>query len=71
MTPVVQNEQRRIKDFLTFNGHRGDVINSLVDTGISIQIGSELNSHGLTPWNDTQPTVFAWIIYRSVEGHML
>ena len=49
MAPVVQNKQCRVEYFLTFYGHRCNVIHRLINACIGIKIGSKLYANAFTP----------------------
>ena len=67
VSPVVQNEQAAIDNSLTGSGHVRDVIYRTVNAGISIQVTTELDSDGLTPFDD----VVAFEVLGAVEAHVL
>ena len=65
--PVFQNQQTRVERRGTLGGNVADAINGLVDTGISIQIATELNTQRTGEFDDT----VALEVFRTVEGHVL
>ena len=71
MTPVVQDEQTRVDNTLTFQGDCRDVIDRLFHTSIGIQVGTELHANGLTPGNNAQAFALAREILRTVKRHVL
>ena len=65
--PVFQNQQTRVERRGTLGGNVADTINGLVDTGISIQIATELNTQRTGEFDDA----VALEVFRTVEGHVL
>ena len=64
--PVAQDEQARVERRLTCCRHVVDVVDRLVDRGVSIQVGSELHTNGLQPRDE----LVALEVIRTVEGHV-
>ena len=71
VAPVVQHQQARVDDAFAFQRSRPDVIDGLVDTGIGIQVCTELHADGLAPGHNAQFLALAGEILRAVEGHVL
>ena len=65
--PVVENQQTRIDDALTGGGHIADIVNRLLNTGIGIQVATELDTYALTPAQQ----LVALEVLRTVKGHVL
>ena len=65
--PVVEDEQAGVDDGLAHGGHVADVVDRLVDGGIGIEVGAELDADGLAP---AQQFV-ALEMLGAVEGHVL
>ena len=47
------------------------MVDGLVNTGIGIEVGTELDADGLAPGDDAQLAVLAGEVLRAVEGHVL
>ena len=64
--PVAQDEQARVEGRLTCGRHVVNVVDRLVDRGVSIQVGSELHTDGLQPRDE----LVALEVIRTIEGHV-
>ena len=71
VAPVVQDEQTRVSDTLTLQGHCRDVIYRLVDARIGIQVHAKLHTDGFAPGHDTQLLALSREVLRAVECHVL
>jgi len=47
------------------------MVDGLVDGGIGVEVGTELDANGLAPGYDAQLAVLAGEVLRAVEGHVL
>ena len=71
VAPVVEHQQTRVDDTLALERCRTDVIYSLVDRGIGIEIGTKLNADSLAPGHDAQALALAREVLGTIKCHML
>ena len=71
VAPIVQNQQTRVDNALTFQWGRAYVINGLVYRGVGVEIGTELNADGLAPRNNAQLLTLSGEVLGAVECHVL
>ena len=71
VTPVVEHQQARVDDTLALERCRTDVINSLIDRGIGIEVGTKLNADSLAPGHDAQALALARKVLCTVKCHVL
>ena len=71
MAPVVEYQQARVDDAFAGERSRADVIDSLVDRGIGIEVSTEFHADALAPGHDSWLAVLAWKVLGAVKGHVL
>ena len=71
MAPVVEHQQAGVENPFALQGCRADMVDGLVDGGIGVEVGAELDTDGLAPGYDAQLAVLAGKVLCAVEGHVL
>ncbi len=67
ISPVAKDEQTRVESALTSCRYVVDIVNSLVDAGVGIQVATKLHADRLAIADE----VVAWEIVCAIEAHML
>ena len=67
----MKDKQARVYYIDIFSWYVADIIYRLVDTGICIQVRSELDTFCLTPRYDTESGFITREVFGSIESHVL